>query len=355
MTTSDPKTPSIQRRKADHIALCASGEVEFRDKGPLFDQVQLLHDALPDFHVDEVDLATEILGKRLRAPIFISAMTGGTPEAAAINRDLARAAETLGLGFGLGSQRAMVLHPELTATYLVRDLAPTMLLLGNLGMVQAREMSTAAIRDLCDAVGADALCIHLNPAMELVQPGGDRDFRGGQETLRRLGEELGRPVVAKETGSGISRRVGLALRRAGITTVDVSGAGGTSWVGVEARRAEGAARRLGEELWDWGIPTAASVGLLSDLGLTIIATGGLRSGLDVAHAIALGATAGGLAAPVLRAHRDGGYEGAVAFLEHVIAGLRAATFLAGCRRPQELQRAPRVLGGVLRAWLEQGR
>jgi isopentenyl-diphosphate delta-isomerase len=355
----DAKPPTIQRRKADHIALCASGEVEFREQGTLLDQVALVHHALPDFSVDEVDLATDLLGKRLRAPVVVAGMTGGTPEATAINRDLARAAEELGLGFGLGSQRAMVRHPELAATYHVRDVAPTTLILGNVGMVQARAMSTSALREMVDTVGADALCLHLNPAMELIQPGGDRDFAGGRETFRRLVGELGKPVVGKETGSGLSRAVGLALRDAGVRTVDVSGAGGTSWVGVETRRAaeenDRAAHLLGEELWDWGVPTGASVGLLADLGLDIIATGGIRNGVDVARAIALGATAGGLAAPVLRAHRDGGYAGAVDFLGHVIDGVRAVTFLCGCRRPSELRGAPRVIGPTLGAWLEQAR
>jgi isopentenyl-diphosphate delta-isomerase len=147
----------------------------------------------------------------------------------------------------------------------------------------------------------------------------------------------------------------MALRDCGVRTVDVSGAGGTSWVGVETRRAEGNARLLGEELWDWGIPTGASVGLLADLGLDIVATGGIRNGVDVARALALGATAGGLAAPVLRAHRDGGYDGALAFLQHVIDGVRAVTFLCGCRRPSELRYAPRVLGATLRAWLSEAR
>lgn len=348
-------SPGIQRRKSDHLALCASGEVEFRNKGTLLDEVVLVHDALPDRHVDEVDLTTRLLGKTLRAPVVVSGMTGGTPEAAAINRDLARAAETLGLGFGLGSQRAMVVAPDLGWTYRVRDVAPNALVMGNLGVVQARQMSTNAIRELCQAVGVDALCVHLATSMELIQPGGDRDFRGGRETLKRLHGELGIPIVLKETGAGLSRRVGLVAKQVGITTVDTSGAGGTSWVGVETRRAEGAAKKLGEEMWDWGIPTAASVGLLADLGLDIIATGGLRNGLDVAHALALGATAGGLAAPVLRAHRDGGYEGVVAFLEHVIAGVRAAVFLTGCARPSELRTAPKVIGPTLRAWLEQAR
>jgi isopentenyl-diphosphate delta-isomerase len=356
MSSSAENAPAgIKKRKADHIALCASGEVAFRDKGTLLDEVALVHDALPERHFDEVDLTTPLLGKALKAPVVISAMTGGTDEAAAINRDLARAAEKLGVGFGLGSQRAMVVAPDVTKTFQVRDVAPTALVLGNLGMVQARQMSTGAVRELCKTAGVDALCIHLNPSMELIQPGGDRDFTGGRETLKRLHGELGIPVVVKETGAGLSRKVGMIARQIGITTVDTSGAGGTSWVGVETKRAEGQAKRLGEELWDWGIPTAASVGLLSDLGLSIIATGGLKNGTDVAHALALGATAGGLAAATLKAHKAGGYDGVVEFLESVIASVRAITFLTGCRTPSELRSAPKVIGSTLRAWLDEAR
>jgi isopentenyl-diphosphate Delta-isomerase len=237
----------------------------------------------------------------------------------------------------------------------VRDVAPNALVMGNLGVVQARQMSTGAIKELCKEVGVDALCVHLATSMELIQPGGDRDFRGGRETLARLHGELGLPIVVKETGAGLSRRVGMVAKQIGIRTIDTSGAGGTSWVGVETKRAEGNARKLGEELWDWGIPTAASVGLNADLGLDIIATGGLRNGQDVAHALALGATAGGLAATVLRAHRDGGYDAVIAFLEHVINGVRATTFLTGCRTPSELRTAPKVIGSTLKAWLEQAR
>lgn len=345
----------ISQRKTDHINLCASGEVEFREKGTLLDQVQLVHDALPDRHLDEIDLTTPMFGKRLKAPVIISAMTGGTDEAQEINRDLARAAEALGLGFGLGSQRAMLVRPETSRTFQVREVAPNALLLGNIGLVQARDMSTPDLRSLCERVGADALCVHLNPAMELIQPGGDRDFRGGLDTLRRLHGELGVPIIVKETGCGLSRSVGVKVRALGIQAVDVSGAGGTSWVAVETKRAVGEAKRLGEALWDWGIPTGASVGLLADLGLTIIATGGVRSGSDVAHALALGATAGGLAAPVLRAWKAGGYDGVIAFLQQVVEEVRAITFLTGCRTPSELRHAPRVLGSTLRAWLGEGR
>ena len=358
MSQQDPERaqlPLISQRKSEHIALCASGDVEFRQKGTLLDQVQFVHQAIPERHYDEIDLSTPLLGKVLKAPIVLSAMTGGTDEAQQINHDLARAAETLGLGFGLGSQRAMLVRPETTRTFQVREHAETALVLGNIGLVQAARMSTAEVRSLCKTVSVDALCVHLATGMELVQPGGDRDFRGGLDTLRRLHGELGIPIVVKETGCGLSRQVGLMVREIGITAVDVSGAGGTSWVGVETHRAEGVARAVGEALWDWGVPTAASVSLLSDLNLQIISTGGLRSGLDVAAAIALGARAGGLAAPVLKAWKAGGYDGAVEYLRGVIETVKAVTFLTGCRTPAELASAPRVIGSTLRAWQEGAR
>jgi isopentenyl-diphosphate delta-isomerase len=371
MSESQPKSPNaatsaesgaaaekalISQRKSDHIALCASGEVEFRGKGTLLEQVHLVHDALPDRHLDEIDLSTKLLGKVLKAPLVISGMTGGTDEAQALNRDLARAAEALGIGFGLGSQRAMLVRPESIRTYVVRDVMPSTLLLGNLGLVQARDLSTAEVKRLVETVGADALCVHLNPAMELIQPGGDRDFRGGLETLKRLHGELGVPVVVKETGCGLSTKVGRLVAALGIDAVDVSGAGGTSWVGVETRRAVAEARALGEELWDWGIPTAASVLQVQGLGFRgIVATGGLRTGSDVARAVALGATAGGLAAPVLKAHRAGGYDGVVAFLRRVVLTVRSIMLLTGSRTIADLQRAPRVLGPTLARWVPEQR
>lgn len=340
----------ISQRKKDHLALCAGDNVGFREKTSLFEQVELVHCALPEMHADAVDSSVELLGKRLSAPVVISAMTGGTDEAAKINGDLAQVADELGLAMGLGSQRAMFERPDTAWTFSVRERAPNMLLFGNLGLVQARKMTTAEIRKLCDAVGADALCIHLNPAMEIVQPGGDRDFSGGLELFRRLVEELGIPVIAKETGCGLSRGVAQMIRSTGVRHVDVSGAGGTSWVAVEAHRAADDQRELAEELWDWGIPTAASVLQLRGLGLDIIATGGLRTGSHVAKAVALGAKAGGLAAPVLKAHRAGGIEGTRSFLRGVITTVRSLMLLTGSRTIEELQRAQMIIGPDLARW-----
>ena len=288
---------TIGQRKADHLALCATDEVAFRDKTTLFEQVRFVHDALPDLDEGALDTSCTILGKRLRAPIV----------------------------------------------------------LGNLGVVQAREMSTADVASLAKGIGADALCIHLNPAMELVQPGGDRDFRGGLETIARLVRELPLPVVVKETGCGLSRSVGERLASVGVRHVDTSGAGGTSWVAVETKRAEAAqdhaARALGEALWDWGIPTAASVGMLAPLGFeTIIATGGVATGLDVARAVALGASAAGIARPMLKALKAGGRDQAVALLDGILAELRAVMLLTGSADVAALRQAPRLLGAELRQW-----
>lgn len=348
--------PTIGQRKADHIALCATGDVGFRRVTTLFEDVRFVHDALPDLALDDIDLSVTVLGKRLRAPLLIAAMTGGTDDAARINRELATIAEKRGYAFGLGSQRAMWKRAEASDSYRVRGQAPTTLVLGNLGLIQARDMKSAEVQALADAVGADAMCIHLNPAMELVQPGGDRDFRGGQETLARLVRELTVPVVAKETGCGISRGVGERLRSVGVRHLDVSGAGGTSWVGVETERARSGrhaeAVALGEAFWDWGIPTAASVASASPLGFeTVFATGGVQSGLDVAKALALGATVGGIARPVLRALLAEGTEGASRFLDQVEFELRAAMLLTGSANVAGLRRAPKRISGELASWV----
>jgi len=343
--------PDIEARKADHLDLCATDDVAYRRRTTLLEDVELMHQSLPELSLEEVDLSVALLGKTLRAPLVIVGMTGGHERAAEVNRGLASIAERRGYAFGLGSQRAMQKRPETASTYQVRDVAPNVLLFGNVGAVQVAQQSTAQIRELVDAVGADALCVHLNPAQELIQPEGDRDFRGCVDAIGRLVKELGVPVVAKETGNGISRRTAQQLMNAGVRHVDVSGAGGTSWVGVETLRAEGQQRALGELLWDWGVPTAAAVSYATQAGLTAIATGGMRTGLDAARAIALGATAAGYARNVFKAFVEGGEPQAEAFLSGVERELRTIMLLTGSRTLEDLRSAPKMLGPGLQRWL----
>ncbi len=341
----------LSARKADHLDLATSGDVGFRARTTLFECVDLVHDALPELELAAIDTSTTLLGKRLAAPILIAAMTGGTSRAERINKELAAIAEERGYAFGLGSQRALLKNPDALSSYAVRDVAPGTLVLGNLGVVQASKLRTEEVRGLCAAVGADALCVHLNPAMELIQVDGDRDFRGGLDTLERLTRELGLPVIAKETGCGLSGSVAERLRARGIRHVDVSGAGGTSWVAVEMHRAPEAGRALGATFRDWGIPTAASVLLCARQGFeTIFATGGVRDGLDIAKAIALGASAGGIARSSLQALESGGRAAALAFFERIETELRTAMLLVGARDLAALRRAPRLLRGELVAW-----
>lgn len=355
MAAPEKSVRLLRDRKRSHLDLCQNEEVEYRGKTTLFEEVELVHNALPDLSLADLDLGVDFLGKRLRAPFLITGMTGGTEEAFSVNRDLAIVAERCGIAFGLGSQRVMQRDPATAWTFAVREFAPSVLLLANIGLIQAAAQPTEELRRLVERVGADALCVHLNPAQELVQPEGDRDFRGGLSTLGRLCAELGVPVVAKETGCGVSRAVGERLYQAGVRHVDVSGAGGTSWVRVETLRGNEQSRRLGEELATWGIPTAASIALLRDLGLELIASGGLRNGLEMAKAIALGARLCGAALPLYRAYREGGIEGALERIEEFLSGLRAAMLLTGSRRLGELRSQPVVIGPRLRAWLETGR
>lgn len=348
----------IQQRKVDHIELCAREDVEFRLKSTLLEEVHLLHSSLPEISMEEIDTGVELLGKRLSAPLVVTGMTGGAARAMEINRVLAAVAEKHQIAFGVGSQRAMVVRPETAATYQVRDVAPTALVLGNIGVVQARDMSTSQARELVDAIGADALCVHLNPAQEMIQVDGDRDFRGCLDAIARLVSELPVPVVVKETGCGLSPSVIRPAMERGVRVFDVSGAGGTTWVGVEALRARPGRRPIGEDFWEWGLPTGAILLAMQrtvgqgEQAPQLIASGGIRTGHDVARAIALGASAGGMALPFLRAVEQGGFDKADAFARTVIDGIEVAMLLTGSRSVAELQRAPRYVGGELERWAE---
>lgn len=343
---------NIRRRKVDHLELCAREQVEYRLKTTLLEHVHLMHQSLPELAMDELDLSTPFVGKTLRAPLCISGMTGGAQEARQINRQLAELAQRVGIAFGVGSQRAMLVDPSLISTYNVRDVAPDIALLANIGAVQATQSPTSQIQDLVGAIDADALCIHMNPAQELIQEGGDRDFRGCLDAFERLTQELGVPVIAKETGCGVSPQTAASLRARGVQWVDVSGAGGTTWVGVEALRARPGRRQIGEDFWEWGIPTAASVAYAQRAGLKPIASGGIRNGHDVARALALGAHVASMALPFLRALREGGLDAAHSFYQRTLDGLKTAMLLAGAPTAHDLTKAPRLIAPPLRMWLD---
>jgi len=357
--TKDPSAPEssgIDGRKTDHLDLTISGDVGFR-RTNLLEEVQLIHSSLPELALEELNLRSTIAGKRVASPIMIASMTGGTRRAGNINRQLAEVAEASGVAIGLGSQRAMVKEGRLDQTvgksFQMRDLAPSVPIFGNLGVVQAAQTETALVEEMVQFVGADALFIHMNPAQELIQPEGDRDFRGCIEGITRLAQDLSVPIIAKETGCGISNALAETLASAGVRHVDVSGAGGTSWVGVETKRAAGRGRQSGELFWDWGIPTAASLlQVRSAKFQTVIATGGIKTGLDVARSIALGAHAAGVARPVLQALDEHGVAGAGAYIEQMKDDLRIAMLLCGARDIAQLQRVPKRLGAGLRSWLE---
>ena len=350
---------TIQSRKVDHIQLCAREEVEFKLKSTLFEEVHLIHSSLPELADAEIDTSIELAGKTLKAPIVITGMTGGAEKARVINQELAAVAEEFGLGFGVGSQRAMLVRPETLDTYQVREFAPSALVLGNIGVVQLSEMSLQQVEDMVGAIAADALCVHLNPAQEMIQVDGDRDFRGCLDAIAARVEDLSVEIIAKETGCGINPNLVKALANRGVRTFDLSGAGGTTWVGVEALRGREGRREIGEDFWDWGLPTAAlaatarsGLNEAQNRATKIIASGGVRNGHDVAKAIALGANAAGMALPFLRAVDRGGRDAARAEAKRMVDGLRVAMLLTGSHTLNELRQAPRHLGANLRSWIE---
>jgi len=343
----------IVERKLDHLDLCANEDVE-SDRSTLLEEVYLLHEAIPELSTEQVDSSVRLLGRELRVPIIISGMTGGAPRAGEINRALAATAQKLGFAMGLGSQRSMLEQPDLTSTYGIRDVAPDVPLFANLGCVQAQDTSCGEVDELVAAVEADALCIHLNAAQELVQDEGDRDFRGCLDTIARLVDEISVPVIVKETGCGLSPSSLSRLREVGVPLVDIAGVGGTSWPGVESLRGSSRQRALGVSLREWGIPTAASVVYATQVGLPVIASGGIRNAHDVLRALALGATATGLALPFLRAFETAGAEGVLAFGSRLAEAVQSLMLLVGARRVEDLASLPVVFGPTLQAWTSSG-
>ncbi|ARV61669.1 type 2 isopentenyl-diphosphate Delta-isomerase [Nostocales cyanobacterium HT-58-2] len=296
---------ATQSRKADHIRICLEEDVQCHQTTNGLERYRFTHCCLPELSFDEIDTSTTFLGKHLGAPLLISSMTGGTEQASMINHRLAEVAQHYKIAMGVGSQRVVVEKPQVADTFAVRKQAPDILLFANLGAVQLNyNYGLDQCLQIIDILEADALILHLNPLQECIQPRGDKNFKGLLDKIALLCKKLPIPVIAKEVGNGISAAMAEKLIAAGVKAIDVAGAGGTSWAKVESERAENALqRRLGRTFADWGLPTAECItnirAVTSDVPL--IASGGLRHGLDIAKVLALGADIAGLAMPFLKA------------------------------------------------------
>jgi isopentenyl-diphosphate Delta-isomerase len=332
---------STEQRKSRHLDVCLDEDVASRlDAG--WDAVRLRHEALPEIALADVDVSTTFLGSPLRAPLLISSMTGGTARAAEINRRLARGAEAAGIAFALGSGRAMLEDDALRTTFDVRPVAPKVVLFANLGAVQLNYgVRPEDARRLVGALGANGLYLHVNPLQEAIQPGGDTNFRSLEPKIAALCALLDVPVIAKSVGSGIAPSTAARLVACGVAAIDVAGAGGTSWARAEGKRSGDPAReRIAEAFGDWGYPTPrATAAVRAALPLVpLVASGGIRDGVQVAKALALGADLAGLALPFLRAADDS--DAAVAVLiDELVTALRIALFATGSRTIADLRDA----------------
>jgi len=338
--------PGTVRRKADHLRINLDADVDGKGITTGFERYRFLHQALPELDLSHVDTRSELFGRRLDAPLLISSMTGGTDEAGRVNRSLAEVAQASRLAMGLGSGRVLLEHPELLDTFHVRPLAPDALLLANLGAVQLARGTTADdCRRLVDRLAADALVLHLNPLQEAVQPEGDVCFHGLLARIEAVCASLEHPVVVKEVGWGIAPDTVRRLVDAGVAAVDVAGAGGTSWSEVERHRiADPVRARVAGAFADWGIPTAEALRLARRAApeARIFASGGVRTGVDVAKSIALGADVAGVAGPFLRA-ACAGERGAHDLATELREVLRVAMFCVGAPTLADLRHTPRLL------------
>ena len=335
-----------QTRKADHIRICLEEEVSFQHTTTGLERYRFHHCCLPELDYADLDLSTQFLGHSLKAPLLISSMTGGTPQAQEINDRLATVAQAYGLAMGVGSQRVALENPTLMDTFNVRRVAPDILLCANLGAVQLNyAYDLEDCLRLVEALGANALILHLNPLQECIQPQGDTNFSHLLDKIASLCDRLPVPVIAKEVGNGISQAMAQRLRDAGIQAIDVAGAGGTSWAKVESARAQTLLqRRLGETFADWGIPTADCLVEIHQHqpDLPIIASGGLKHGLDAAKALALGANLAGFARPLLQGANHS-VEAVQQQVDMILAEISTVLFCTGVARVVDLPKA-----GVLR-------
>jgi isopentenyl-diphosphate delta-isomerase len=333
---------STENRKADHIRICLEEDVSGRGISAGFERYRFVHQALPELNLSDVSTALEMWRKTLKMPLLISSMTGGTARAEQINRNLAEGAQELGIAMGVGSQRAALERPELASAYQVRKYAPDILLFANVGAVQLNySYGVEECRRAVDMIEADALILHLNALQEAVQPEGDTNFEELAARIEEVCRAVGVPVIAKEVGWGISGETARLLWGAGVSAIDVAGAGGTSWSQVEAHRAADEKHRLVAEAFaGWGIPTAESIGMVRAAGIPegrkVFASGGVRNGIDVAKAIALGVDIAGMARPFLKA-ADVSAETVVDVGEVIREQLRVAMFAIGARDLDDLR------------------
>ncbi len=334
-----------QRRKADHLRISLEEDVQFEGLTTGFERYQFIHQALPEMELKEVDLSLSLFGKRLEAPLIISSMTGGIEPAERINRNLARAAQEMGVAMGVGSLRPAIDDPSLAHTYQVREVAPDILLFANLGAVQLNYgYGVEECRRAVEMIEADGLILHLNPLQECLQEEGNTDFSGLLAQIEKVCHGLSLPVIVKEVGWGIAEGVAKKLAQAGVAGIDVAGAGGTSWSEVERYRASNeAVKNVAAAFAQWGIPTADSIRMAREGApeVTLIASGGIRTGVDVAKAIALGADGAALATPLLKA-ANASWETAMEKLEEIIQELRITMFCIGARNLREMKETPHL-------------
>jgi isopentenyl-diphosphate delta-isomerase len=346
----------IETRKQRHIRVSLDKKVE-AEITTGFEDVNLVHKAVPEIDLNEVDTSTVLFGKKLSAPLIISAITGGTEKAKQINETLASVAEKVGIGIGVGSQRIAIQQPETIHTFsIVREKAPTTFVMGNIGCPQlSLGLEVEQAQTCIDVIQADALAIHMNATQEAVQVKGDTNYRNILSKVKELSSALQTPIVMKETGCGISFEDANKLEKAGASGFEISGLGGTSWAAVEYHIAKEVKdpmqEYLGKALWNWGIPTASSLYEVRKASqLPIIASGGLRSGQDVAKCIAMGANVAGIAKPFLEKAVEG-EKPLEEYVNKIIQEFKVIMFLAGTKNVEELSKAPYVITGWTSEWL----